>query len=140
MTTPPDADHEHSYETTDSRTLLESRGLRAVRKECTDDDCNRAVNSVEAGGDRPDTYGDLRELAYELYESFYDDPRRIGYMTLSALVTGDFTAPLPVVDYLAAAVDQGVEDARDGVPKRTRDQLDSALPDLPIPDDGSAGG
>lgn len=102
-------------------TVLESRGAYVVTETC--DECNHRVNSIGVA-DQVTTEEELHTLIGQLYRSFYEDPRSIGYMTLGALVDIE---DLPVVDFLADVVDMAVRDARRGRDPRGVDEITEVL-------------
>lgn len=125
---PLDHDHDDQLVEQDSTMVLQSRDARVTKYACDVDDCNHRVTKIEVG-DPASTPNDVRDLAVELYDSFRDDPRSVGYYTLSGLVgDDDYQAPLPVADFLAAAVDLGVDDAEAGR-DRDRDGVLATLDD-----------
>jgi len=70
--------------------------------------------------DPPMTVEHLKRIAYDYYEDFYDDPRRIHYLELSNRVGAQ---NVRVLDYVAEALDLGCDDAQEGREKRTEDEL-----------------
>ncbi len=123
-------EHDDELEVVSSRMILDTRGVRTVARECSRAGCNYRDTKIVMDGKPASTIEELRDLAYELYESFYDEPRGIGYFTLSCLIdSGVERPPLPAVDYLAAAVDQGVLSAEEEWPKMPREELLGRLDD-----------
>lgn len=70
--------------------------------------------------DPPMTVEHLKQIAYDTYVSFYNDPRRISYFELSHQVG---MQNVRVLDYVATAVDQGCQDAKKGHEILRKDQL-----------------
>lgn len=60
------------------------------------------------------------EMAYDYYEDFYEEPRSIHYMELSQQLGSQ---SLPLLDFVAAALDVGCRDAENGVEKRDKEEV-----------------
>lgn len=127
MPDPPDAftnSEQHDFEEVAHEKLLdlENVTLYTIQSECTNEDCNGEKTSIEVVGNRPQTTSALKDVLYEVYESFYHNPRSIGYGTLATLVPEDeeFDFQLAKTDLLTDAVDLGVKDAREDKEKRSK--------------------
>lgn len=70
--------------------------------------------------DPPMTVEHLKEMAYDYYTDFYEKPQRISYFELSNQVGAQ---NVRVLDYVAAALDLGCEDAQEDHEKRTKEEL-----------------
>lgn len=65
-----------------------------------------------------DPLEELVDVAYDYYQDFHDDPRRIHYMTLSEELGVE---NIRVLDYVAEALDLGCRDAQNDIDERPKD-------------------
>lgn len=70
--------------------------------------------------DPPMTVEHLVSTAYDYYADFHENPRRIHYMELAQQVGAQ---NIRVLDYVAEALDQGCEDAKDNRVARSKQEL-----------------
>lgn len=64
--------------------------------------------------------GELIQIAYNEYESFYEEPRSISYFAIQNKVGHD---NIRVLDYVAEAIDLGCEDTQNDREKRSREEM-----------------
>lgn len=82
---PPDA---HNLITVDQKPKLGLRtcGVDWVKRKCTRDGCEGRFKGFKPIGRTIGSEQDYKDIAYELYESYYDNPRQISYPAVQALV------------------------------------------------------
>ena len=123
----------HDLEETESEPLLELEKCAAysVESECTREGCDSGWISVEVIGQKPETIREYESVVHQLYESFYDNPRDISFLTFQKLVTASDTGQRQVLaEYLGNAVNLGCEDANSDTEKRSKEEvLNWILPD-----------
>ena len=110
---------------------LNDRAVYKITRECRRGECQSQYHSHNVVGPRITTVADLKQTAYELYESCYNNPRNISHSALQSLVD----VPHPgkrnaIANNLADASKLGHNDADSNREKRTRKELiDTVLPD-----------
>ena len=92
--------------------------------------CQMGFKSHDILGDVPTTDSEFENMVYELYESFYSDPRSISHAILLSLSPVDENGPKQkLAGYLGKAVDLGCEDRQSERSKKSREEvLDFILP------------
>jgi len=70
------------------------------------------------------TVQSLVDTAYDYYKSYYDDPRSIHYATLSSELDTD---AMPVLDYVAEALNLGCKDTQNDNNCRSKDEMIEAI-------------
>lgn len=110
---------------------LEDCAVYTITRECRRDGCHEQYRSVEIIGPKIKTVQDCKRIAYQLYESCYDDPRNIPHHALQQLID----VPHPgkrnaIANDLADAAQLGHNDAEASRDKRTKQEVFNAvLPD-----------
>lgn len=94
-----------------------------VTEECID--CNIEFEGVRIVGNRPQTVSEFKDVLYELYESFYAEPRGISFLVLQKLVPTDADPGTrnALAGEMAEAVDMGCHDANNGLSKRNKQEV-----------------
>lgn len=94
-----------------------------VVEECID--CNSEFKGVRVVGGRPETVSEFEQVLYELYESFYEEPRSISFLILQKLVSPDVDTGTrnALAEEMAEAVDMGCHDADNGLAKRNKQEI-----------------
>lgn len=94
-------------------------------------DCSRTWTRFETKGTQPELVADFYTILYDLYESFYENPRSISHLHLLQIAPGeDKRARNAAADYFAHAVDLGFDDAKNNRSKRTQQEvLEYTLPE-----------
>jgi len=103
-----------------------------ITYECRRDKCQKEYHSVKIIGQKLKTIRDCKTIAYQIYVSYYDNPRTIPYRVLQRLIdVPDPGTQNAVADDLANAAKLGCTDADANQAKRTKQELfDIVLPDL----------
>ena len=110
---------------------LNDRAVYKITRECRRGECQSQYHSHNVVGPKITTVADLKQTAYELYESCYNNPRNIPHSALQSLVD----VPHPgkrnaIANNLADASKLGHNDADSNREKRMRQELiDTVLPD-----------
>ena len=102
-----------------------------VTSECQRDGCTSQYRGVNVVGRKIETVQDYKTIAYQIYESYYDNPRTIPYRVLQRLIEvqnpGKQNA---IADDLSDAAKVGCNDADADRTKRTKQELfDVVLPE-----------
>lgn len=122
----------HDLEEIDQTLLLEldACAVYAVTSRCTRDGCDSEWSSAKIIGQKPKTKQEFRSVVYQLYESFWENPRNISHLVMIRLVpVSDTGARHALASHLSEAVDLGCRDADSGDKKSRNQVLDWVLPD-----------
>lgn len=115
----------HNLQEVDQVLLLDLNRCAAylVREECID--CDTGFKGVRIVGERPETVSEFEQVLYELYESFYEEPRSISFVVLQKLVPPDADPGTrnALAAEMAEAVDIGCQDADSGLEKRKKHDI-----------------
>ena len=114
----------HDHRESDHQKILDLTkvSVYSLTSECKH--CTMEFYGVDVVGSLLKTELDFRTAAYELYESFYDDPRSIPFNALQSIVASDDPSTnITLAEFLSAAVDLGYEDATSGRAKRSQKEV-----------------
>lgn len=102
-----------------------------ITSECRRDGCQAQYRSVDVLGEKIERVQTFKTFAYQLYESYYDDPRTIPYLVLQRLIVAPDTGTLnAIADDLKNVASLACHDADADREKRTKQELfDVALHD-----------
>ena len=102
-----------------------------VKSECRRDGCQGENHSLKISGHQIERVQDLKTLAYQIYESYYDNPRGVPYPVMLCLVgVEDPGIQTAVADELCNAAKRGNLDGEAGSKKQTKQELlDAVLSD-----------
>lgn len=115
---PPEA---HDFETVDRRKVLDISRCECYETTIECRECGQIRYPMRAHGTLPTSDAGIKQALYELYESFYDDPRPIAHIHLIHIAPGeDYGTNIGLADYLADAVDLGADDAMNDRDKKDR--------------------
>ena len=127
---PPDS-HDLTIVDQKPKLDLDTCGVYWVKQKCTREGCQGGFKGLEPIGRTIGTEQDYRNIAYELYEFYYDNPRQISYPAVQALVQkSDPGHRNAITNNLCDAAKLGRLDAEEDRNKRTRQEVfDTALSD-----------
>lgn len=99
--------------------------------ECRRDGCTGQYHSVKVFGRKVESVQDYKTIAYQIYESYYDNPRNIPYLVLQRLIDASDPGELnAIANTLCDAAKLGCTDSDVDQEKRTKKELlDAVLPD-----------
>ena len=120
---PPDT---HDLITVDQKPKLDldTCGVYWIKRKCTRDGCDAGFTGLRPIGRTIESEQDYKDIAYELYESYYDNPRQISYPAVQSLVRKLDTAQRSAItDNLCDAAKLGCHDAKQDRPKRTKQEV-----------------
>lgn len=125
---PPDA-HDLTIVDQKPKLNLDSCGVYWVKRKCTRDGCEGGFKGMKPIGRTIGSEQDYRNIAYELYESYYENPRQISYPAVQALVRKrNPGARNAITDNLSDAAKLGRLDAEEDRNKRMKQEvLNTAL-------------
>lgn len=129
---PPEA---HDLIEVDQELLWEINVSAAYRvtSECSRDGCQGQYRSVNIVGQKITTVQDFKMIAYQIYESYYDNPRNIPYPVLQFLIDipdSDNSTREGIATDLSNVAQLGCDDADMSRHKRTKQEVfDAVLPD-----------
>jgi len=99
-----------------------------VRSECRRDGCRGEYSSLKISGHPIERVEDLKAIAYQIYESYYDNPRDIPYPVIKSLVgVEDPGIQIAVADELCNAAKHGNLDGEADCKKQTKQELFDAV-------------
>jgi len=99
-----------------------------VRSECQRDGCQGEYSSLKISGHQIERVQDLKTIAYQIYESYYDNPRAVPYPVMQSLVgVEDPEIQTAVADELCNAAKLGNLDGEAGCKKQTKQELFEAV-------------
>jgi len=120
---PPDA-HDLIETEQDLFWELDDWAAYKVTSKCRRDGCQSEYRSAQVIGQEIKTIKDYKTIAYQIYESYYDNPRTVPYLVLQRLIEipdpGERNA---IVDDLSDAAKLGCNDADADREKRPRQEL-----------------
>lgn len=102
-----------------------------VESKCADCE-NGGSKGFRVRGAKPRTVPEFKEVIYELYKSFYENPRGISFRVLQLLVPSDIDTGTgnALAEDMADAVDMGCYDANNDLKKREKQAVvEAVLPD-----------
>ena len=99
--------------------------------ECQRDGCTDQYRGIKVIGRKIESVQDYKTIAYQIYESYYDNPRTIPYRILQCLIdVPDPGKRNAIANTLSDAAKLGCTDANADQEKRTKKQLlDAVAPD-----------
>jgi len=102
-----------------------------VTSECRRDECQEQYRGVNIIGKKIHTVQDLKTIAYQIYESYYNNPRTIPFRVLQCLVeVQDHGTKNAIANNLENAAKLGCDDTEIDRKKRTTQEVyDAVLPD-----------
>lgn len=120
----------HDYQEVDRTLSLDVHHCTAYVTESECRDCSATAYGADIVDVQPLTDAGFKRVVYELYESFYEDPRSISYFVLMKISPGEDSATRKwFAGYFGEAVDLGFDDAIDGEDKRSKAEvLERVLP------------
>ena len=120
---PPDA-HDLTLVDQKLKLDLDTCGVYWVKRECTRDGCEAGFEGLRPIGRTIGSEQNYKNIAYELYEFYYDNPRQISYPAVQSLVQkSDHAQKSAITDKLCDAAKLGRLDAEDDRTKRAKREV-----------------
>lgn len=96
--------------------------IAVIEEQCSR--CSAKIFGLRILGDVPDLIQTLKEMIYDVYEAFYEDPRSVQHVDLGEhMVELGQDALIELFKSLQLAAGLGREDAEDGTDKRSKQEI-----------------